>query len=354
MGLVNLLEGVDNLAMRQKICAWISGLVLGCGLAGAAPAGFVVRVEGSRIVVNRGSMDSVKVGDRFVVMRQGRNIAELVIQNVNIQESQAVVSQLYTQESVLAGDALSISGQTTSTVGLVPRPPKPLTPNQLTMEQTSQDYEELLRSRTQSQEFTQKWSGKNDNSNDFTSPMALENMATSLGFSIWSGGWWGTADVLMRSANQALLNQQLRDHMMKDYVARIEIEVVRWDTELLDAYCRMQAAQQGMTSLEELNALRSQMAKEKSLDQNDVFQVRIKNIGELNVEMSPFHWHMFLNAPGDKRVAATRYDQVLDRKLNPKQEVVGFITFPRVPNREDMKVILEDVYGDHGEFSFSH
>ncbi|MBT9583799.1 hypothetical protein IV102_10650 [bacterium] len=339
--------------MRIKRSSWFLGLVLGSGLAGAAPAGFVVRVEGPRIVINRGSMDQVKVGDRFVVLRQGRNIAELVIQNVNNQESQAVVSQLFSQESVLAGDALSISGDTTTpVVGLHPKPPRPLTPNQLTMEQSRQDYEELLRSRTQSQEFSQKWSGKNDNPSDFND-LTLSTTLDSLGYSIWAGGWWGPTDLLLRTANQALLNQHMRDSMMKDYVARLEIEVTRWDSELLDAYCKMQAAQQGMTSVEELNALRSQLTKDKALDSNDVFQVRIKNIGELNVEMSPFHWHMFVSGPDDKRVTSSRYDQVLDRKLNPKQEVVGFITFPKVPNREDLKVYLEDVYGDHGEFSFS-
>jgi hypothetical protein len=345
---------MDNLIMRKLLSSWILGLALSCGLAEAAPAGFVVRVEGPRIVINRGSMDSVKVGDRFVVLRQGRNIAELVIQNVNTQESQAVVSQLYSQESVLAGDALSVSGDTgVSSLGLTPKPPKALTPNQLTMEQSRQDYEQMLRSRTQSQEFSQKWSGKNDNSQSDFNDLTLGTTLDSLGYSIWAGGWWGPTDLLLRTANQALLNQHMRDSMMKDYVARLEIEVVRWDSELLDAYCKMQAAQQGMTSMEEVNALRSQLAKEKALDSNDVFQVRIKNIGELNVEMSPFHWHMFLNGPDDKRVPASRYDQVLDRKLNPKQEVVGFVSFPKVPEREELKVYLEDVYGDHGEFSFS-
>ena len=338
--------------MRKFLCSWMVSLALCCGLAGAAPAGFVVRVEGPRIVINRGLMDSVKVGDRFVVMRQGRSIAELVVEDVNSQESKAVVSQLYGQEPVLAGDALSLSADTTSTpIGLNPSP-RPLTPSNITMQQTRQEYEELLRNRTQSQEFSQKWSGKNDNPSDFND-LTLGTTLDSLGYSIWAGGWWGPTDLLLRTANQALLNQHMRDHMMKDYVARIEIEVVRWDPELLNAYCKMQAAQQGTVSVEEINALRNQMTREKALDSNDVFQVRIKNIGELNVELSPFHWHMFLNAPGDKRVTASRYDQVLDRKLNPKQEVVGFVTFPKVPNREELTVILEDIYGDHGEFSFS-
>jgi len=340
--------------MRKKICLTVLNLAAWCGLALAAPAGFVVRVEGSRIVINRGQMDSVKVGDRFVVMRQGRNIAELVVQNVNTQESHAVVSQLYSQESVLAGDALSLSGDTSTPVqaGTASSGPKPLTPNQLTMEQTRQEYEELLKSRTQSQEFSQKWSGKSDGYSDFND-LTLSTTLDSLGYSIWAGGWWGPTDLLLRTANQALMNQHLRDHMMKDYVARLEIEVVQWDSTLLEAYCKMQAAQQGLRSLEELNALRSQMTREKGLDSQDVFQVRIKNIGELNVEMSPFHWHMFLNAPGEKRVIATRYDQVLDRKLGPKQEVVGYISFPKVADREEMKVFLEDVYGDKGEFTFS-
>ncbi|MBN9420026.1 MAG: hypothetical protein J0I12_31535 [Candidatus Eremiobacteraeota bacterium] len=322
----------------------------------AAPAGFVVRVEGSRIVINRGLMDSVKVGDRFVVMRMGRQVAELVVQNVNQQESQATVSQLYSQEPVLAGDALTIGGDVNPVATNTPSKPKSLTPLQLTQTQTQEDYQEMLKSRTQSQEFQQKWSGKTDQNTDAFNTQNGAYMLDSLAFSLWTGGpgwWWNSADLLTRTASQAYWSHNLREHMMRDYMARIQIEVVHWDNELLETYCKMQAAQQGMTSVEELNALRQQMQREKQLDKNDVFQVRMQNVGELNVEMSPFHWHMFLSAPDDKRVVATHYDQVLDRKLAPKQEVTGFITFPRVPNQDGVKVFLEDVYGDRGEFSFS-
>ena len=340
--------------MRTKLIAFLLATLP----VWAAPAGFVVRVEGSRIVINRGLMDSVKVGDRFVVLRMGRNIAELVIQDVKQQESQAIVSQLYSQEPVLAGDALTIGGEVATTAGNTTRPstPKAVTPLQLTQQQTQEDYTEMLKSRTQSQEFQQKWLGKTDQNQSAFNTQSSLNMLDSLGFSIWAGGsgwWWNTADSLARTASQAYWSHNLREHMMRDYVARIQIEVIHWDNELLESYAKMQAAQQGMTSVEELNALRQQMQREKRLDQNDVFQVRMQNVGELNVEMSPFHWHMFLSAPDDKRVVATHYDQVLDRKLAPKQEVTGFITFPRVPNQDGMKVFLEDVYGDRGEFSFS-
>jgi len=337
--------------MRTNLLA----LLLATSLALAAPAGFVVRVEGSRIVINRGLMDSVKVGDRFVVLRMGRNIAELLVQDVKQQESQAVVSQLYSQEPVLAGDALSTSGADVSMQPNTPSKPKAVTPLQLTMQQTQEDYQELLKSRTQSQEFSQKWSGKQDQNTDAFNSQNAGYMVDSLAFSLWAGGsgaWWGPTDMLLRTAQQAYMTHNMREHMMRDYMARIQIEVVHWDHELLESYCKMQAAQQGMNSVEELNALRNQMLRERGLDKNDVFQVRMQNVGELNVEMSPFHWHMFMGAPDDKRVVATHYDQVLDRKLASKQEVTGFISFPRVPNG-DVKVFLEDVYGDRGEFSFS-
>lgn len=341
--------------MRTKLIAFLLATLP----VWAAPAGFVVRVEGSRIVINRGLMDSVKVGDRFVVMRMGRQVAELVVQDVKQQESQAVVSQLYSQEPVLAGDALTIGGDVAPQANSTRPPggkPKQLTPLQLTQAQTQEDYQEMLKSRTQSQEFQQKWSGKTDQNQEAFNTQNGAYMLDSLAFSLWTGGpgwWWNSADTLARTASQAYWSHNMREHMMRDYMARIQIEVVHWDNELLESYARMQAAQQGMTSVEELSALRQQMQREKQLDKNDVFQVRMQNVGELNVEMSPFHWHMFLSAPDDKRVVATHYDQVLDRKLAPKQEVTGFITFPRVPNQDGVKIFLEDVYGDRGEFSFS-
>lgn len=316
----------------------------------ASPAGFVIRVEGERIIINRGLMDSVKVGDRFVVMRAGKSVAELQIEDVGQRESKAVVAQQLSSEPVLAGDALSLSAPTAPEAG--PGRPKVLTPVSLSGEEARQTYEGLLSGRVQSKEFVQQWSGKAGNPKaplqDMEGIVVLNSLIDAA-----QGAWWGPVDLLLQSANQAAANRYYRDHLSRDFAARVEIEVVRWDQELLDAYCRLQAAQNGVRSAEELNALRNQMMREKGLDQNDVFQVRIRNTGELNVELSPFHWHMFTSAPGGKRVAATRYDPILDRKLNPKQEVMGYITFPRVPERDDLTVYLEDIYGDQGEFSFS-
>lgn len=327
------------------------------GGAWAAPAGFIVRIEGPRIVINRGALDSVKVGDHFTVLRQGRNIAEVVVQNVGPQESQAVVSQVFGQESVLAGDALSISGAPpvppTASVALNQSQGKPTTPMLFSAEETRQAYEEMLKARTQSKEFEQKWSGRAGITSDFNE-YTWAGILDGLGYAFLPyGGWIGPVDTLLRTANMALLNHHLHDRMGRDYMARIEIEMVRWDNDLLEAYCRCQAAQSGMATAEEYQALRSQVIKEKGLDQNDVFQVRVRNAGELNVELAPFHWHIFLSAPEGKKVVASRYDPVLDRKLGPKQEVVGFVSFPKVADREEMTLLMEDIYGDQGEFTFS-
>ncbi len=316
----------------------------------ASPAGFVIRVEGERIIINRGMMDSVKPGDRFVVMRAGKSVAELQVEDVGQRESKAVIAQQFSGEPVLAGDALSLSAPTTSEV--VPNKPKALTPVSISGEEARQHYEDLLRGRVHSKEFVQQWSGKAGNPKpplqDVESIVVLNSL-----IDVAYGAWWGPVDLLLQSANQAAANRYYRDHLSRDFAARIEIEVVHWDQELLEAYCRFQAAQNGVRSVEELNTLRNQMMREKGLDQNDVFQVRIRNSGELNVELSPFHWHMFTSAPNGKRVAATRYDPILDRKLTPKQEVMGYVTFPRVPDRDELTVYLEDIYGDQGEFSFS-
>lgn len=339
--------------MRRFLQRCVLFSLAGLGVALAGPAGFIVRVEGERIVVNRGMLDNVKPGDHLTVMRQGRQIAEIEIQDAKPQESTARVLQLLGQEPVLAGDSVSLGAVTppgTPPTALSPR--RQLTPMQLTMQETQEAYESLLGSRTYSHEFEQKWNGRNNNTPDFNQ-YSLTGVLDGLGYGIFGGGWWNATDQLIRTAQMAWMNHSIHDRMTRDYVARIELEVVHWDNELLDAYARMQAAQAGMASVEEYNALKNQLMREKNLEQNDVFQVRIRNTGELNVELAPFHWHMFLSAPGDQRVVATHYDQVLDRKLSPKQEVVGYITFPKVPGREDLTVYFEDIYGDKGDVSFS-
>lgn len=334
----------------------LKALLIGCctaALAWAGTAGFVVRVEGDRVTVNRGTMDSVKVGDHLMMVRGGRPIGELVVQDVNMNESSGKVLKLFGQEPVLAGDAVSMGGTLAPNVTNAAENVKSrlLTPIQVNMQESQQAYKDLLGSRTQKVEFQQKWSGRTGNTpdlNQYTTSGALD----ALGYGLIGGGWWNGVDQLMRTGNMMLMNQQLHDRMSRDYAVRVELEVTRWDNDLLEAYSKMQAAQQGLGSAEEFAALKAQIAREKGLDRNDVFQVRVRNTGELNAELSPFHWHMFLSAPDNKKVVATSYDTVLDRKLTAKQEVVGYIKFPKVEGRSGTTVFFEDIYGDSQEISF--
>jgi len=105
--------------------------------------------------------------------------------------------------------------------------------------------------------------------------------------------------------------------------------------------------------------MRASLYAQKGLDRYVVFNVKLINKGPGTVQLSPFHWHMYVLDAQGNRVKAERYDQVLDRTLNPDQWVEGNIYFMKVdvagrpllpPGK--VKVALEDILGDRGEMSF--
>ena len=58
--------------------------------------------------------------------------------------------------------------------------------------------------------------------------------------------------------------------------------------------------------------------------------------------------------PGGSHVKPERYDNVLDRSLNPGQEVTGNVYFPNAEYEAGkMTILLEDIFGDRAQFEFS-
>jgi hypothetical protein len=179
--------------------------------------------------------------------------------------------------------------------------------------------------------------------------MAVDALTSSFG----PGGFYGDPGMLLLSAGMAFTAKQQRDQMFSTVEAKVEIEATYWDMPLMERYAQYVAVTSGQTSAAAYRALRNNLVAQKGVADGEVFEVRLRNRGKTKVQLSPFHWHMFLAGPNNSRVAATRYDQVLDRALEPGEEVAGNVYFQKFPTLGDNLVVYyEDIYGDRGSEKF--
>ncbi|CAN0372746.1 unnamed protein product [Phaeothamnion confervicola] len=142
--------------------------------------------------------------------------------------------------------------------------------------------------------------------------------------------------------------------MFEPYEVKVRTEVTLWDQELLESYGQYAALVNGFSEPNKYQDFMRNLAAQKGLNGGRVFEVRIRNIGQLKAQLSPFNWHMFMVGPNQSRVGAVRYDAPLDRLIEPGREVSGNVYFPIVPSSGSrVQVVMEDIYGARGELEFS-
>ena len=325
-----------------------------CATAWAGPVGSVQKVEGATVTFSALGNEGLKVGDRLKVTRNGQEVAEVEIQQVAGGSIKSRVVQVFANEGPVAGDSL-IAPTPTGTGGPTASRGANASLNGLSLEAAEQRYRERFERATERHEFRQVpvTSRNMDDTLPGYNAMDIYMAADLLGSSFGPGGFYGDPTLLMMSAYSAIVAKQERDRLYDSVDVQVQIEVTHWDEPLLESYVQYAALSGGQTAPDQYNALRNSIFAQKGVSTNQVFEVRLKNTGQLKAQLSPFHWHIFMAGPNNSRVGATRYDQVLDRQLTSGQEVSGNVYFPKVPGTGKLLVLLEDIYGDRGTLEFS-
>jgi hypothetical protein len=352
-------------------------LVLGLlGLpAVASPEAMVTRLtESGEVVVNRGVEDDVKPGTRWFIYRDRQAVAEVEVELVDSYSSKArvvqgggvrvgdrvtdqpfqsppvpVAEQAPATEGLSADEASArveaASSRTSGASSATVAAPVP------TAVDAEASYQKLLAGATRTQDFAGGARASNEVRID---PLNTANMFTTFGY----GGqyWyniWDIASVVGAEASRNVSNSELYKNN------KLQIQVTYWSDALLEGYADSLALRENRNSVEDRLAMRANLYAQKGLDRYVVFNVKLSNQGPGTVQLSPFHWHMYLVDAQNNRVKAERYDQVLDRTLNPDQSVEGTIYFLKtdVSGRPllgpgKVKVVLEDVLGDREEMTF--
>ncbi len=140
--------------------------------------------------------------------------------------------------------------------------------------------------------------------------------------------------------------------------AKSFIQIVYWDQAMSAAYADYYLYKENIADPVQQASIRRSLMAQKGVQTSAVFQIKIRNMGPGTLQLSPFDWHCYLLDPQGNRVKAERYDEILDKALNPGQEVDGYIYFPR---RNPMgqsyvgdppSLMLDDVFGEHARVTF--
>ncbi|HXE73346.1 MAG TPA: hypothetical protein VNO81_11870 [Candidatus Nitrosotenuis sp.] len=335
--------------------------------ARAAAQGMVTRVEGEEVVVNRGAQDQMIPGSRWYVYRMGRPVAQIEITLVDQYSSRARIVE---GGGVQVGDQFNDRpfAQAPASAGETAAPPPAAPPgagnpglppeaagspalDQESRQEIQESYERYLASRTATRTFAGGAQAKKDVQ---LNPWMLLNLAGSWGA---NGQWIASPQVLVATGAEAIGTNTITHDIYKD--SKVDISVTWWDDGLVERYADQMALREGRFSVQDRLSMRASLFAQKGLDRFLAFSVTIKNHGPGSVQFAPFHWHIYLIDAQGNRLKAERYDQVLDKTLNPNQQVEGNVYFLRndaagrpVTGSGPVTLVLADIFGQQQDIRF--
>lgn len=343
-------------------------MLLMAGSALGSPEGMVTRLNDTgEVVVNRGVEDQVTPGTHWFVYRNGQPVAELEVVLVDSYTSNARVVQ---GSGIRIGDKVSEKAFTTALVPLPEEKPRteartssataattaaqgvrPASPPVNNAEEAEAAYNKLLASSTQKRSFA---GGAQTRNNVKIDPLNALNTLTTFGY---GGKYWYNIWDLVSVGAEIYGTNSTNASLYQDN--RVELQVTWLSDALLESQADSLAFRENKSSMEDRLAMRANLFAQKGLDKYVVFAVKLINKGPGTVQLSPFHWHLYLVDAQGNRLKSDRYDQVLDRTLNPDQSVEGNMYFLKtdvsgkpVLAPGAVKIVLEDILGERAEMSF--
>jgi hypothetical protein len=320
----------------------------------------VLESQGDYVVINRGSADGVEVGQAWllgssdptgaVVIEEtrehsssGRLRGKAEIGHLATLGESNQVAQFFDERQ--AQDLMNSKGS----------------PDQRSLEKLRKQYGKEISRHTESRGFVTPTGGGGvgiptgqmlNMGVEAYNAYRIYNLSNDLGLNA-SGSfyspWW-----LAASAVNMVGSSMAQKKMYEGYRVRVDVEVVHWDSDLVDMQTEVMAAEKGL-SVSETLAQKVLMAQKRGVDKYTVFEVTLKNVGKLPADMSNFKYRMFMTSAEGQPIAASRIDAVLDKKLAPGDEVKGMVYFPKIvaAGQQNLKIVFENMFGDRGDLEFS-
>lgn len=350
-----------NVHMKLSVGLLFFLFCLGTGFASAQSLqAIVLESQGDRVVINRGTQDGVRVGQAWVLGLEDKTGAVIIEQ-----------AGEHSASGRLQGDAdvgtLASLG-TESEVKRIAKnfrgPERGNTSSGLegaTLDQLRRRYKRAIADRTERRKFKTRLQG--GGGNVLTSPQMMNlgieaynayqmyDLTRSIGLDPTGlyNPWW-----LAASAVNVVTSEVARNNMNNRRKVKVQVEVTYWDEKLVDLQTEVAAAEAGL-SLTDTLAQKATMHSKRGVDKYTVFEVVMKNVGKLPAQTGDFKYKMFLVSTEGRPISASRVDGVLDKTLQPGDEVRGMVYFPKIvaAGQKKLKVAFEQMYGDRGDLTFS-
>lgn len=182
----------------------------------------------------------------------------------------------------------------------------------------------------------------------------------STGISVGSGGSIGdsfSSFLLLGSLVDSFSTyQKLKG---KAHTVRSSVEVIYWDSHLLDAYTLYYAHKEVTGSLGQIYQYRNTLENQFPVDLFHIFQIRIYNAGNAPLQFNPFAWHLYLIDREGRRFKALKYDPQLDEMVKGGETLEGLVYFPRTDpatgrelSGQEVRILLEDIEGHSTQLTF--
>lgn len=341
-----------------------------CGLASADVRGMVTRVQNDDVVVNLGLQKGMQPGKTlYVYDALGKPVATVQVTQVDETSSHVQIV------SMEPGSTLTLGNQVSETAYTPAPPPKrpsspatgvatiaPETPGALsTSAQTSgsvkpadpfKNFALVLKQHTQMYAFRGGKGGAFK-----INVVDVLNIVSTLGI--------GTSSPSVSIVNPWLIANTAYDSYTTytatskaNQRARSYLQMIYWDQPLVASYADYYLYKENVTDPLRREEMRRNLMTQKGVQTSAVFQVKIRNAGPGVLQISPFDWHCYMIDPNGNRVKAERYDEVLDKALNPGQEIDGYIYFPRRDPigksyvADPPTILIEDVFGERATIKF--
>ncbi len=323
-----------------------------------ALVGVVVEAVGDRVVLNRGIEDGVRVGQTWTVVQDGRQVGKVTIESLRERSASGVL-----EGEAKAGALMALGENQLPAVArrsLSRESQQQLqqrkAPTERSLNRMKDQYRTALNRRTQSRGFSTPTPIRHQNT--FTTGLEAYNLYSIYDYTATrfdpTGSFVGNPLTMAALAANFFQRQQLSNQMWDSQKVRLDVQVTHWDEALVDLQTEVMASEEGL-SVQETLARKIQRLTERGADRYAVFEVHIKNVGQLPAQLEPFKYRVFLMDAEGQPIGVSRIDEALDKTLRPGDEVRGFLYFPKivVQGQKELRLAFEQMFGDRGTLVFS-
>lgn len=354
--------------MKTVLLSLVTVILAFCiftGVYADAMEGMITRImPDGTVLVNKGMNDGVSPEKVFFIIRGGKPFGAMRVNLVD--EFTSVCQLLQTLGPVQVGDQFTDK----TPAGSVPSPvASPAITEQKPEQKKAEDeekakqikelekkaqkeFESMTRARKKTISFKQG-SGGSVKINPMNTYLLISPI---INFGAGGGGAmnpyftaWYVADMY----NSYTGSKQFQK------VKNLTIEITYWDKKYVDSYTSFYACKEVIFDQDKISDMSEKVAREKGILENYVFQVSVANPGPGPFQMAPAPWHIYMVDKSGLRHKAVRYDEILDKTLNPNQAVNGFMYFPRTNadgspayNCSSVSLMVEDILGKSKRIEF--